>query len=178
MADLKFDEKDFHILRKLDEEGDIDVEEISDELGVSTSTIYYRLEKYRDKGLLKEGVTRLDPETLGLNMTAISEIKSEYGPGYEGIGERLKELSGVHTVYFMLGQQSFMVISQLRDHAHLQQLVDEIIHTDGVEHSATSIVLKTLKDEPRLLVNYEMADLRSIFGLSPESEPELEADDD
>lgn len=162
-VDIDLDEDDFEILRRLDRDGDIDVGALSDELGVSTSTIYYRLEKYREKGIIKGEVPVIDGRKLGLDLTAISEITSTYGPGYEDTGERLGEISGVRTVYFMVGEMSFIVIAHLRDHQHLQEYIDDIMHTEAVEHSATHIVLETFKDEPRLLVNYDEADLTALF---------------
>jgi Lrp/AsnC family leucine-responsive transcriptional regulator len=163
MAEVNLDEKDFKILRWLDREGDIDVDAVSDELGISTSTVYYRLDKYRKQGILTGTVSKIDAHELGLELTAISEIRSEYGPGYEDIGEELCEISGVQTVYFMLGDKSFTIIAHLRDHDHLQEYIDDIIHTDGVEHSSTRVVLQTFKDESRLLVNYDDEDLEELI---------------
>jgi Lrp/AsnC family transcriptional regulator, leucine-responsive regulatory protein len=163
MADVNLDEKDFKILRWLDREGDIDVDAVSDELGISTSTVYYRLDKYRNQGILTGTVSKIDANELGLELTAISEIRSEYGPEYEDIGEKLCEISGVQTVYFMLGDKTFTVIAHLRDHDHLQEYIDDIIQTDGVEHSSTRVVLRTFKDESRLLINYDDEDLEELI---------------
>ncbi|KZN24462.1 AsnC family transcriptional regulator [Haladaptatus sp. R4] len=163
MTEVNLDEKDFKILQWLDREGDIDVDEVSDELGISTSTVYYRLDKYRKQGILAGTVSKLDARELGLELTVISEIKSDYGPGYDEIGECLTDISGVQTVYFMLGEKSFTVIAHLRDHDHLQEYIDDIIHTDGVEHSSTQIALRTFKDESRLLVNYDDEDLMALI---------------
>ncbi|MFW5949895.1 MAG: Lrp/AsnC family transcriptional regulator [archaeon] len=162
MADVNLDEEDFEILRQLDKEGDIDVDELSNRLGISTSTIYYRMEKYREQGIVTGKVTQLDQKQLGLDLTAISEIQSEYGPDYEEIGEKLCSISGVQTAYFMMGEKSFTLIAHLRDHDHLQEFIDEIINTEGITHSATHLVLKTFKDEPRLLVNYDDDDLEAL----------------
>ncbi|WP_266075329.1 Lrp/AsnC family transcriptional regulator [Haladaptatus caseinilyticus] len=163
MAEVNLDGKDFKILRWLDREGDIDVDEVSEELGISTSTVYYRLDKYRKQGILSGTVSKLDARELGLELTAITEIRSDYGPGYEGIGDDLCEISGVQTVYFMLGDKSFTVVAHLRDHDHLQEYIDDIIHTEGVEHSSTQVVLQTFKDESRLLVNYDDDDLQQLI---------------
>lgn len=163
MVDVNLDEKDFEILRRLDRDGDIDAEALGQELEISPSTIYYRMEKFRDQGILKGETPQLDQNKLGLNLTAVSEIKSEYGPGYEEIGQTLCDISGVQTAFFMLGEKSFILIAHLRDHDHLQQFVDSIIHTEGVEHSATHIVLDTFKDESRLLVNYDDEDLEALI---------------
>ncbi|WP_231184474.1 Lrp/AsnC family transcriptional regulator [Haladaptatus sp. DYF46] len=163
MAEVNLDEKDFKILRWLDREGDIDVDAVSDELGISTSTVYYRLDKYRNQGILTGTVSKIDANELGLELTAISEIRSEYGPEYEDIGEELCEISGVQTVYFVLGDKTFTVIAHLRDHDHLQEYIDDIIQTDGVEHSSTRVVLRTFKDESRLLINYDDEDLEELI---------------
>jgi DNA-binding Lrp family transcriptional regulator len=162
MSQRELDEKDFKILQWLDREGEVDAETIGEELGISTSTVYYRLDKFEEMGIYNGNIADIDPEKLGLEVTAITEVKSSYGPGYEEIGERLSEISGVKSVYFMLGEISFVVISKLRDHEHLQNLIDEIIHTEGVEHSATSVALKTFKNESRLLVNYNDEDLEAL----------------
>lgn len=163
MADIALDDTDFRLLRELDENGEIDAAEIADELNISQSTVYYRLEKYREQGILTGNVSNLDRHELGLSMTAISEIKTVYGPEAKEVGERLAELSGVQQVYSMIGEMSFYVISHVRDHDHLQSLIEEIIETDGVENSATHIVLRTFKEEPRLLVNYDDDDLEKLF---------------
>lgn len=163
MAEVTLDETDFQLLRELDENGDVDAEEMAEKLDISQSTVYYRLEKYRDQGILTGQVSHLDRHQLGLSMTAISEIKTVYGPEAKEVGERLAQLSGVQQVYSMIGEMSFYVISHVRDHDHLQSLIEEIIETEGVENSATHIVLRTFKEEPRLLVNYDDEDLEKLF---------------
>jgi Lrp/AsnC family leucine-responsive transcriptional regulator len=163
MTEVNLDEKDFKILRWLDREGDIDVDEVSDELDISTSTVYYRLDKYRKQDILSGTVSKLDAQELGLDLTAITEIESDYEPGYEKVGERLSDISGVQTVYFMLGETSFKVIAHLRDHDHLQEYIDSVMATEGVERSSTQVALKTFKDEERLLVNYDDDDLEELI---------------
>lgn len=164
MIQVNLDDIDFQILRRLDKDGDIDVDELSEDLDVSESTIYYRMEKYRDKNILQREIAQLDPQKLGLGLTAITEINADYsGPGYEKVAERITDLSGVQRVFFMLGEMSFYVLSRLRDQEHLQKLMEEIIQTEGVENSTTNIVLRTFKDEDRLLINYDEEDLKTIF---------------
>ncbi|WP_458185604.1 Lrp/AsnC family transcriptional regulator [Haladaptatus sp. NG-WS-4] len=162
MSNHDLDETDLKILESIDATGEIDAEQLSERLDVSTSTVYYRVEQYREMGLFDGKIADLDPGELGFELTAITEIKSNYGPGYDDIADELSELSGVEQVYFMLGEMSFIVISKVRDHDHLQRLIDDIIHTDGVSDSATNIVLREFKNESRLLVNYDDADLQAI----------------
>lgn len=161
--DHDFDALDLAILSELDREGEVEAERLATEHDVSPSTIYYRIEQYREEGILTGTIADLEPRELGFTLTAITEVKCDYGPGYEELAEDIGDLSGVHDVYFMLGEMSFTVISRVRSHDHLQRLVDEIIALDGVEDSTTHIVLKELKAESRLLVNYDEADLNRML---------------
>lgn len=162
MVGHDLDETDLAILSSLDRTGEIDAAALSEELDVSQSTVYYRVEQYREEGILKGTVADLDPHELGFEFTAITEVTCDYGPGYEDIGERIADISGVQDVFFMLGEMSFVVVSRVRDHEHLQRLIDEMIHTDGVVDSTTHMALREFKREPRLLVNYDDRDLERL----------------
>jgi DNA-binding Lrp family transcriptional regulator len=123
------------------------------------------MEKYRDQGILTGKVAQLDAQEIGLGLTAITEINANYdGPGYEEVADKLMNLSGVQRVFFMLGEMSFYVISRVQDHDHLQRLMEDIIQMEGIENSTTNVVLRSFKDEDRLLVNYSDEDLSRIFG--------------
>lgn len=159
---MKLDDTDIKILTALDRDGEIDAEDLADEIGVSSSTVYYRLESYREHGILDGKLARIDPRQLGYELTAITEINSEYGASYDQLGENLADLSGVQEVYQMLGDVSFIVISLVRNHDELQGLINEIINMPGVIDSSTNIVLETVKRDGRLLANYDDDDLQAL----------------
>lgn len=161
--DHDFDALDLAILSELDREGEVEAERLATEHDVSPSTIYYRIEQYREEGILTGTIADLEPRELGFTLTAITEITCDYGPEYQELADEIADISGVHDVYFMLGEMSFTVISRVRSHDHLQRLVDEIIGLDGVEDSTTHIVLKELKAESRVLVNYDDEDLNRML---------------
>ena len=165
MSDERLDAVDHRILTALDRDGEVDAEALAETLEVSQSTIYYRLEKYRERGIVRGQTVDIDRHSLGLDMTAVTEIETVYGPESRTVGEQLEALSGVRQVYAMLGESSFLLLSHVRDHDHLQRLVERIIEIEGVEDSTTHIVLRTFKEESRLLVNYDDADLEQIFDI-------------
>ncbi|MCT9095054.1 Lrp/AsnC family transcriptional regulator [Haloarchaeobius sp. HME9146] len=160
---MELDETDIEILTQLDEHGEVDANELAEELGVSTSTVYYRIETYRENGLFDGRVAELDPQVLGFELTAVTQIQSDYGDAYDDVGEKLADISGVQQVHQMLGEVSFLVISQVRGHEELQQLIDRIIDMDGVVDSSTNVVLRTVKQESRLLVNYDDEALQALL---------------
>lgn len=160
---VNLDDNDLKILIQLDKDGELNVDELSKELGISSSTIYYRLETFRENGIIKGKTTELDPTLLGFDLTAITSIKVSYDKDHDIIAKELIEISGVQRVFSMLGESSFFVISRVRDHDHLQNLVESIVNIDGVQNSTTNVVLRKYKDENRLLINYEKDDLKEIL---------------
>lgn len=162
MGERNLDETDLAILSSLDRTGEIDADALSEELDVSPSTVYYRVEQYRERGIIEGTITELNPDELGFEFTAITEVTCDHDPGYEDVGERIAGLSGVQDVYLMLGELSFVVVSRVRDHDHLQRFVDEVVGTEGVADSSTHVVLREFKSESRLLVNYDDRDLQTV----------------
>lgn len=163
MAGIDFDSVDVELLRRLDEAGELNVDAVAEELDVSTSTVYYRLDRYRERGILKGTIADIDPESLGLKLAAVTFVEMAYDRSHERVASELAAISGVQAVHAMFGEQSFFVFSRAHDHEHLQRIAEGIIEVDGVTDSTTNIVLRTYKDEPRLLVNYDESDLEAIF---------------
>ncbi|WP_416839764.1 Lrp/AsnC family transcriptional regulator [Haloferax sp. DFSO52] len=162
MSGFSLDDTDLEILQSLDRRGELDAEGLAEKLGVSPSTIYYRVEQYREHGFLRGPVFALDANELGFELTAITEVKCSYGPEYDEIAERLKEISGVQTVYHMLGDMSFLLISKVSNREHLERVVGAVISMEGVEDSSTHIALKELDDDS-VLTSYNQADLEHIL---------------
>ena len=65
--DSSLDEKDIQILRRVEQDYEVNLEELSEELGISKSTIHYRLKKLKEDGVITRAMAEVDPEVFGLN---------------------------------------------------------------------------------------------------------------
>lgn len=151
-ADL--DDVDLRLLSYIEEDFDVNLEELSDELDFSKSAIYYRLNKLREKGVIKRVSADLDPLSLGLNMVMITDVTVAHESGYaEDIGSKLTEIPGVQQVYYTMGDVDFVAISRVQNREQMNQLVDDIVAIEGVDETSSKFVMKELKADTNSLAN-------------------------
>jgi len=74
MENLNLDEIDVKILNALQNNSEISFETLGKELGVSKSTIHYRVMNLKERGIIKKFAAILDPEKLGMGILAVSLI--------------------------------------------------------------------------------------------------------
>ena len=74
MTNIKLDRIDRHILKLMQNNGRISNLELADQVGLSPTPCSRRVKRLEDSGLIAGHVTLLNPEALGLNLTAIVGI--------------------------------------------------------------------------------------------------------
>jgi len=153
---FKMDALDKKILYTMLKDGEFNLKEIAQKAGVSKSTVHNRIKKLRETGVLKGLLPWLDYDKLGNTITAISLIRAKYGPKYaDEVGRRIANIKGVWAVYFVLGENDFVVMSRARSKAELEETVEKFAKLDGVERANTAFALKILKEDPREAVRIE-----------------------
>lgn len=154
------DEKDLQILHTIANEGTGSPEVIQSKTGIPKSTIHYRLENLREKGIIENDLYDIDAKALGLTITVISEVWAEYQEGYHHeIGEELSEIEGVNQVYFTMGNTDFVVISHLTSQEMTEQLIESFESVNGIERTSSKFVITTVKDESHILNDFELETL-------------------
>lgn len=144
--DPNLDETDIAILRQVEIDSDVNLEQLSDALGLSKSAIHYRLNKLKDNDVITSISANVDPLPLGLNMLMITEVSVSHERGYaDEIGEALTDVDGVYQVYYTMGQVDFIVHSRVQNREQMNQLIDDIIAIDGVNETSSRFVMKELK---------------------------------
>jgi len=145
------DEIDIKILRILQENSRTPLREISKEVGLAESTVYERIKKLKEKGVIKKFTVILDAEALGFNILAIVLIKARAGK-YTHVAEELKKHSEIVEVYETTGGYDMIAKIRTWDNESLNEFLDEIGEVDGVEATQTMVVLKVHKETTALPV--------------------------
>lgn len=139
---------DRKILANIFELRDTNLSKISKRVGVSKSTVHNRLKKMKSMGYLKGIIPLIDQSYLNKTITAISLIKARYGPEYaESVGKKIAKIKGVWAVYFVLGGNDFIAILRASDKTGLENIVNQLSKTQGVERSETIMALNTIKED-------------------------------
>lgn len=154
------DEKDLRVLSAVADLKTGSPERISEATGIPSSTVHYRLQSLRARGVLKNDALEVDLEAVGLSLTLITEVHAEYGEGYhERVGERLAALEGVNKVYFTLGGTDFVLVSHLPSQEMVEDLVSRFERLDAVTRTSSTLVVTQVKDESNPLADYEFGTL-------------------
>lgn len=154
------DERDLQILMAIAELETGNTGDIHEETGIPESTIYYRLNNLRNEGIIKNDLYDIDWSKLGLNITVIAEVYATYEEEYHTrVGDKLSEVEGVSQVYFTMGETDFLVVAHLADRQMVERLIGDFEAIEEVRRTQSTFVVTTIKDEPRLLKNYELETL-------------------
>jgi Lrp/AsnC family transcriptional regulator for asnA, asnC and gidA len=118
---------------------------MSKEISVPDATISNRLKKL-EKSVIKQYTLIVDPDKLGLKVTAIIIIQTE-SEKHENVKNELSKLEEVSEVYSVSGEYDILI----KVWAHSIEELNEIMNTkirsvDGVEDLTEMIVMERVKE--------------------------------
>ena len=122
----------------------VGVLEASRRLGVARGTVQARLDKLESAGVVRGWGPDVDPAALGYPVTAFVTLGIRQPRGHDPLAERLAAIPEVLEVHTITGSGDLLCRVVARSNADLQRVIDAIVTVDGVERTATVIVLATL----------------------------------
>jgi len=147
----ELDEVDRGILRRLQEDARVAFREIADELGVSESTVFVRVRKLQERGVIRGFSAIVSPEAVGKGLTAFILIKAD-PQRYSSVLEALSAIEDIYEIHDVTG--NYYAIAKVRtgDRGDLAKIIDEIGLIEGITSTETAIVLRDIKEERRIKI--------------------------
>jgi Lrp/AsnC family transcriptional regulator, regulator for asnA, asnC and gidA len=142
----ELDETDLKILRTLQKDARISFNRIAEETGVSEATIFVRVKKMQERGVIKSFMAVVDPTIVGKSLTAIMLVKAQ-PKGLPRLLDALKKLDDIYEIYDVTGQYYSILKIRTTGTDQLSKIIDEIGQIEGVAGTETVIVLRTVKEE-------------------------------
>ena len=149
MVRVALDETDKKILMILQKNSRTPLREISKVVGLAESTIYERIKKLKENGVIKKFTVILDPEALGFTMLSFILIKAKAGK-YAHVAKELIKYPEIVEIYETTGDYDMIVKIRTRGSEELNEFLDRIGEIDGVEATHTMVVLKVHKETTEL----------------------------
>ncbi len=141
---FSIDEIDLKILSLLKENSRIKISEIAKRLGIPVSTVYTRIKKLEQQGIIRKYTIDLDYKKLGFKVTAIILIKYDSSSKVSQ-RELLKEIMKFNNVekgYIITGEWDLLIIAKFKDIEELSRFIlEKLRNIEGVKETYTSIVL-------------------------------------
>lgn len=147
----ELDHIDRELLKVLQDNADLTYSDIGRLLNLSPSTVYMRIKRLKDRGLIRRIVAEVDPAKLGFKLRALIFLDIDIKK-YSKVVELIRGLQQVKAVYDVTGEWALVLEVLVRDHKELSDLLDMIGSVDGVYSTSTMIVLRTIKEERKVFL--------------------------
>lgn len=147
------DEIDGSILAILQYNARTSQAELAKAVGLAPSAVLERLRKLEAKGIIRDYAALIDPRVVDRGLLAYVSVRtSEHGPEMPS-AYALSEIPEVLEAHHVAGDDCYLLKVRARDAEHLGQLLRQQISSQpGVLSTRTTIVLETVKDDPRVAI--------------------------
>jgi len=124
---------------------------IAEKAGVSEATVFMRVKKLSEKGVIRRFTALVSPELLGKSLTAFILINTN-PKKLHMVLDTLSNMDDVYEVYDVTG--TYYAIAKIRteNREKLAKIIDQIGLVEGVTSTETAIVLKCIKEETRIKI--------------------------
>lgn len=139
-----FDALDLRILSELSSNARIAFSQLAKELNVSNSLIHQRVKKLEEMNVLRKAVYLLDPEIIGYQSVAFTQIMVTHAQYIPKVIEVLRTIKEIVECVNIAGRYAIMVKIYAVTNRHLRDIIYEKIQTiEGVEGTNTLMSFET-----------------------------------
>jgi len=154
MTELKLDEKDIEILKFLQKDSKISSKEIARKIGSPISTVFAKIKRMEDLGIIKEYKTVLDSKKLGKGTTAFVFVSFEYRPpetekplDQREIAKKIAKFPEVQELYIITGDWDILIKVKTKDVDDIGKFVlDKLRKIEGIEKTFSCMVYDEIKE--------------------------------
>jgi DNA-binding Lrp family transcriptional regulator len=152
---LKLDKLDLNILRIIQENCKLSAREMASQLDVPITTVYSRIKRMEDSGLIKGYRALLDPKKVGRGATAFILASVAYTDprrsdiiSQREVAEKVSRFPEVQEVHIISGDWDLLIKVRVEDVDMVGSfVVDKLRTVEGIEKTLTCMVFNTLKEE-------------------------------
>ncbi|WP_371193058.1 Lrp/AsnC family transcriptional regulator [Glaciecola sp. SC05] len=140
------DKLDTKLLGLMQEDAGLSVGNLAEQIGISKSACWRRIQKLEENGVIRQRVTLLEPTKIGLSLTVFISVRtSQHNPKWaENFKAAVQDISGITEVYRMGGDVDYLLKAIVSDMSGYDRLYQKLIAADLFEVTA-GFVMETMK---------------------------------
>ncbi|MFZ5426404.1 MAG: Lrp/AsnC family transcriptional regulator [Thermodesulfobacteriota bacterium] len=146
------DDIDKQILTILQQNARTSNADIARAVNMAPSAVLERVRKLEKRGVITGYEARIDPEALGLGLTAFTFVKTEEPVGATDTGAALAAIPGVMEVHYAAGSAAYLIKVRVSGTRALADLLKRIGALPTVRDTNSTVVLQTVKETGTLPV--------------------------
>jgi Lrp/AsnC family leucine-responsive transcriptional regulator len=137
------DDVDRQIIDALRQNGRATYAELGRQVGLSASAVHERVGKLESTGVITGYHAVVDPNSIGLGVTALVGIHLTDTADDEDVASALGELPEVESCYAVAGDDAFVIKVRMARVDQLEQTLMRLRKIHGVSRTRTTVVLST-----------------------------------
>ena len=143
----KFDENDRAILRVLQVDATRSLDSIAGDLGLSLNTVWRRVRRLEEEGVLERRVALVDNERVGLPLTVFVAIRTdEHSAEWsESFRRAVEAIPEIVEFYRLAGDVDYILKMMVADVAHYDRVYQRLIAGLKISDVSASFAMEKLK---------------------------------
>jgi Lrp/AsnC family transcriptional regulator, leucine-responsive regulatory protein len=142
------DERDLEIVAALQEDARATYADVAQRVGLSASAVHDRVRKLEQAGVIRGYRAIIDPETLGLFITALIAATPLDPKQPDDLPERLADFPQVEDCYSVAGEANYILKVRTRTTGELEDLIRLLREKVGVATRTTIALSIPFEDRP------------------------------
>ena len=146
------DEFDSNILRRLQRDAEVSIEELGAAVGLSRNACWRRIKKLKDDGIISKTVVILDADAINLHLAAFITIRATQHDAdwLEKFQIAVSSMPEIVGVYRTSGTIDYMLHARVRDMAAYDALYKKLISKIDLVDVSSSFVMEEIKHTSEL----------------------------
>ena len=145
------DSVDINLMRILEEDSRTPWSRIARRLGVSETTVYLRVRKLIELGILEGFTVKINTAKLGLTSTTYILLKIR-GDSLEAFKKAIERDNHIVEAYEVFaGEYNMLLKLVARNQEEIAEHVDKILSIPGIQGALIAYSMRTIKSKPKLL---------------------------
>ena len=137
------DDIDQRIVQLLQDNARMSYAELARQVGLTSPSVQERVAKLERNGVISGYRAQVNPESVGLGITAMIGIVTTADGEYPQIADALRSFVAIESCYFMAGSESYLLKARVGTMSELETLVTRLNRLSGVGGTRTTIALST-----------------------------------
>ncbi|MBI3177031.1 MAG: Lrp/AsnC family transcriptional regulator [Chloroflexi bacterium] len=147
------DETDRKILALLQHDARMTNAAIAAEVGLTAPSVFERIRKLEQRGVIQNYAAAVDPAALGKTLTAFIRLTVAYDDKHAAGVEAMRRDPDVLECYHVAGEDCFILKTKVSDPGELERLTNRIRSQMTVLRTVTMIALSAVKEGGPINVN-------------------------
>jgi Lrp/AsnC family leucine-responsive transcriptional regulator len=140
------DEIDLKILRTLQKDGRVKLNELAEVVQLTVPSVSERLHKLENKGYIQGYFTKLNRKAFCYDITVFIHVIMESSKHYKALISKVEKIPEIIECHSVLGEGSHLLKAVVKNTEALEKLLSEIQSWAGVTATKTTYVLSTVKE--------------------------------